>query len=119
MDDALALALLAAAAGNVEGEKARLVVALLGQRLGRIQLADKLENLEVGGGIASRGTPDGILIDHHHAGNLGHVARHAAATARSRSVGIAQKPRHRRIEDVGHQGALARSAHAGHHGETL
>ena len=53
MDNALTLALLATAAGRVEGEESRLVPALLRQRLRGEKFADVVVRLDVNGRIGS------------------------------------------------------------------
>ena len=63
LERAVTRAGLAATALDVEGETARLVTAHLRLlRLGE-ELADVVENTRVRGRVASRGTPDGALID--------------------------------------------------------
>ena len=64
-DRSVALADIAAAAGNVEGKVAGSVTALLALRQGREQLANGIERLDVGHGIRARSAPDGRLIDQH------------------------------------------------------
>ena len=63
LDDAVALARLAAAALDVEAEAARLVAAHL--RLGRLgeHLADLVEDAGVGGRVGARRAADGGLVD--------------------------------------------------------
>ena len=61
---AIALADLAAAAGDVEGEVAGGISALLGLARGGEQGADCVERLDVGHRVGARRAPDGRLIDH-------------------------------------------------------
>src|SRR5437016_2991181 len=63
LDDAVALAGLAAAALDVEGEAAGLVAARLCLRQPREPLADRRERAGIGRGIRARGAPDRRLVD--------------------------------------------------------
>ncbi len=64
-DGAVALAGLAAAAGDVEGEMAGGVAAPLGLFGGGEEAADEVEGLDVGDRIRARRAADGRLVDHH------------------------------------------------------
>ena len=115
LDEAVALARLAAAALDVEAEPAGLVAAGLAFGEAREPVADLGEGAGVGGGIGTRGAADGRLVDLDHlvavieAGDLVVRARHHA-----RAVEMA---RGRRIERVDGEGRLARTRHAGDAGE--
>ena len=61
--EAVALALLAAAARHVEGEGARREPERLGARQPREELADLVEGLHVRDGIRARRAPDRLLVD--------------------------------------------------------
>ena len=63
LDDAVALAGLAAPALDVEREAARLVAARLGLRQAGEPLADRREGAGVGGGVGARRAADGRLVD--------------------------------------------------------
>ena len=62
-DGAVALAGVAAAAGDVEGEVAGGEREALGVGLRGEELADQVEGLDVGDGIGARGAADGGLVD--------------------------------------------------------
>ena len=66
LDDAVALAGLAAPALDVEGEAARLVAAQLGFRQSGEEVADLGEDAGVGGRVGARGAADGRLVDVDH-----------------------------------------------------
>src|SRR6185295_5787489 len=65
-DDAVALAVLAAAALDVEAVAARPVAADARRRELREEVADLAERAGVGRGIAPRRAPDRRLVDHDH-----------------------------------------------------
>ncbi len=115
LDAALAVALagLAAAAGDVEAEAAGLVAALA--RLGQHgeKVADGREDLRVGGGIGARSAADGRLVDADHFVDLvGAVEGFVHAGLFARSVDSLGQ---RAVEDVVDQRAFSAAAHARHH----
>jgi hypothetical protein len=63
LDDAVALAGLAAAALDVEGEAARLVAARLGLRQAGEPVADRREGAGIGGRVGARRAADRRLVD--------------------------------------------------------
>ena len=63
LDDAVALAGLAAPALDVEAEAARLVAARLGLGQAGEPVADRREGAGIGGGVGARGAADGRLVD--------------------------------------------------------
>jgi hypothetical protein len=63
LDDAVALARLAAAALDVEGEAARLVATRLGFRQAREPVADRREGAGIGCRVRARGAANGRLVD--------------------------------------------------------
>src|SRR5690606_38193501 len=65
LDDAVALAAFATAAAHVEGEAAALVATDLGERDLRVEVAEVVEELGVGGGIGARTATDGRLVHLH------------------------------------------------------
>ena len=116
LDAALAVALagLAAAAGDVEAEAAGLVAALA--RLGQHgeEVADGREDLGVGGGVGARRAADGGLVDADDLVDLlgaGEGVVRAGFLARAVD-GFGQ----RAVEDVVDEGAFAAAADAGDDG---
>ena len=61
--DAVALAMLATTAFDVERETTSFVAAELGLGLGGVETADSSKDTSVGGGVATRGATDGGLVD--------------------------------------------------------
>ncbi len=66
LDDAIALARLAAAALHVEGEAAWLIAARLGFRQLGVPVADRRERAGIGRRVGARRAPDGRLVDIDH-----------------------------------------------------
>ena len=112
LDLAVAAADLAAAALDVEGEAAGLVAArprLL--RLGE-QLADLVEEPDVGRRVGARRAPDRRLVDRD---DLVELLEAGDALVRARAqLGAVQPVRHRLVEHLVDQRRLARARHAGH-----
>ncbi len=111
---AVALAGLAAAAGDVEAEAAGLVAALA--RLGQHgeKVADGREDLRVGGRVGARRAADGRLVDADNLVDLlGAGEGFVRAGFLARAVdGLGQ----RAVENVVDQRAFAAAAYAGDHG---
>jgi len=63
LDDAVALAIFAAAAFDIKTEAARFVAANLSFGLAGEKVADGAENAGVGGGVGAGGAADGGLVD--------------------------------------------------------
>ncbi len=108
---ALALAGLAAPAVHVEREAPRLVAAHLA--LGQLgeQLADLVEQAGVGAGVGARRAPDGRLVD---VDDLVQVLQALDALVLARlGVRAVQLAGQRLVQDLDHQGGLARAGHAG------
>ena len=106
---AVALAGLAAAALHVEGEAARRVAvhARLGQQ--REEVADRVEELGVGRGVAARRAADRALVDVDDLVDLARGPSTCVVRA-DRHVAAVQRARHRRVEDLVDERALARAA---------
>src|SRR5690606_23794410 len=123
LDDAVALARLAAPALHVEGEVAGRVAALLRERLAREELADRVERLDVRDRVRARRPSDRRLVDHHDLieqvralepvpppDRLAEMLLRARLAAREFALQRAE-------EDVVDERALPRAADAGHDGE--
>ena len=115
LEDAVALAVLAAAALDVEAEAARLVAADARLRDAGEQLADRREQADVGGRVGARRPPDRALVDLDDLVDvLGALERVVRADRFARPVQLAgQGP----VQDLGHERALAAPRHAGHRHE--
>ena len=98
---AVSLAGLAAAAGHVETEAARLPAALLRIGQHREEGADVVPDLYVGGGVAPGRAADGGLVDHDHlVERVGSLERRERPGARGFA---AERLPQRRLEDVPHE----------------
>ena len=113
-DGALALALLAPSALAVEAERARRVAHLLRQRLVGVELAYVVISLQVGHRVAARRLADGVLVDELHVAQVLQVAPYGDELARAFATFV-QLPLQGAVEDVAHQGRLARATDARHH----
>jgi hypothetical protein len=108
---AVALARLAAAAADVEREPARLVAAHL--RLGRerVEVADVREEIGVRGRVRPGRPPDRLLVD------LDDLVEAVDPVDRVVIAGLdphlVQPVRERLVDDLVHEGRLARAGHAG------
>ena len=108
----IALALLATPALHVETEPPRLVTAHLRRWQFREQIANLVEHPRVGRRIAPRRPPNRRLIDHDH---LVDVFESANLRVQTRPLLRAVKlPKQRAPQNVIHQRALPRPAHARH-----
>ena len=110
LDRPVALARLAAAAADVEGEAARLVAAHL--RLGRerVELADVREQVDVGGRVRARRAADRLLVDVDHlVEDLDPLDRRVLAGLDAHPV---EPVRERLVEDLVDEGRLARAGDA-------
>ena len=115
-DVAVTLAGAAAAAVDIEAEMAGVVVPRAGlDRLGK-HVADLVEDLQVGHGVAPRRAADRVLIDHDHVVDLA-VAENVVAGQTGRRGVLAQPAAQGRVERVLDQRALAGAAHARHQAE--
>ncbi len=112
---AVALALLAAAAGHVEAEPPRRVAAQL--RLGQLgeQRADQVEHAGVGGRVRGGRLAQRLLIDADHLVDLLHAADRVVGAGER--LGPVQRAGQRGVEHVLDQRALAAAADAGDDGE--
>ena len=116
LDDAVALAGLAAPALHVEAEPPRPIAPrprLLGLRE---QFADGREEAGVGGRIGTRGAPDGALVDVHHLVEVFETVYRLVA-ARRHGGGAVQGAGGNRIQGVVDEGGLAGTGDAGDAGE--
>ena len=112
LEDPVALAVLAAAALDVEAEPARLVAADARLRDTREQLADRGEQPDVGGRVRARRPADRALVDLDDLVDvLGALERVVRADRLARTVQLA---RQRPVQDLGDERALAAPRHAGH-----
>jgi len=112
---ALALAVLAAPALDVEAEAPRRVTANLALRQLREKLADGIEHLGVGAGIAARRASDRRLVDVDHLVDvLQPFDARVGTRPVLRSVDHLGQPL---VEHLDHQRGLARPADAGDHDE--
>src|SRR6185436_4001881 len=111
LDDAVALAGLAAAALDVEREAAGLVAARLRLRQAGEPLADRREGAGVGRGIASRRAADRRLVDVDH---LVEVLQPFDLVVRGGGfAGGVELARHRLVERVDQERGLAAAGYAG------
>ena len=115
LDDAVALAGLAAPALDVEGEAARLVAARLGLGQAREPLADGREGAGVGGRVGARRAADRRLVDVDH---LVEVLQALDAVVLARVLArVVEAARHGLVERVDQQRGLAAAGHAGDAGQ--
>ena len=112
---AVALAFLAAAALDVEAEPARLVAANFGRRQLGEQIADVVEHARVGGRIAAGRPADGRLVNHNDLVQI--LEAPEGAMLAGLFLGAVKFAEERAAQDVVHQRAFARAAHAGDAGE--
>ena len=115
LQGAVAGAVLAAAALDVEGEATRGVAAHL--RLAGLckQLADVVEHAGVGGGVRARGAADGRLVN---VNDLVQVFQPVdALVAAGHLLGAVELVRQGSVQNVVDQGGFARAGHTGHRGE--
>ena len=112
LDDPVALAVLAAAALDVEREAARAVAAHARLRHAGEQLADRREQADVGGRVGARRPADGRLVD------LDHLVDRVCALERVVLAGLLARAVHgarqRAEQDLRHERALAAARDAGH-----
>src|SRR5690606_4494803 len=115
LDQAVALAGLAAATTHVEAEASRRVAART--RLGHLgeQLAQRREQPGVGGRVAARRAPDRRLVDVHYL--VEQVEAFHRTVRRGLVRGTVDLVGGQRVERVVDQGRLARAGHAGDRGE--
>src|SRR3546814_8711641 len=115
LDDAVALAGLAAATLHVEGEAARLVAAGVGFRQAGEPVADRREGADVGGGVGARRAADRRLVD---VDDLVEVLDALDGGVGAR-VGARLVPaaRQRLVERLDEEGRLAAAGGAGEAGE--
>src|SRR5690606_11949429 len=115
LDGTVALARLAAAALDVEGEAARLVAALA--RLGGAgeQVADVGEDAGVGGGVGARRAADRALVDLDDLVDV--LGAPDARVGAGLGLGAVELLGQRRVQDAFHQRRLARARGARHAGE--
>ena len=115
LDDAVALAGLAAAALDVEREAPGLVAARLRFRQAGEPFADRREGAGIGRGVGARGAADRRLVD---VDDLVDVLEALDAVVRRGALaGIVQLARDRLVERVDQQGRLAAAGDAGDAGE--
>ena len=115
LDDAVALAGLAAAALDVEREAAGLVAARLALGQAGEPFADRRERARIGRGIGARRAADRRLVD---VDDLVEVLDAVDAVVRGRGLaGAVEPPRQRLVERVDQQRRLAAAGHAGDGGE--
>src|SRR5262249_18700715 len=115
LDDAVALARLAAPALDVEREAAGLVAARLGLGQAGEPFADRGERARIGGRVGARRAADGRLVD---VDDLVDVLQALDRVVRGRRFRRAvQPPRDRAIERVDQQRRLAATRYAGDAGE--
>jgi hypothetical protein len=114
---ALALARLAAATRHVEREGAGRQAAAPGVLGGGEQLADRIERLEIGDGVAARRTANRRLIHQHHIGQQ--LGAFEAAMEAHLAVPVALGALQPGVEHVVHERGLAGAAHAGDTGERV
>ena len=112
---AVALALLATAAGHVETEPPRLVSAKF--RLGQLgeERADQVQGPRERGRVGTGGLPQGLLIDADHLVDLLDAADRIVGAGKG--LGTMQRAGQRRVEHVFDQRTLAAAAGAGDHGK--
>ena len=115
LQGAVAGAVLAAAALDVEGESTRGVAAHF--RFAGLceQLADVVEHAGVGGGVRARGTTDGRLV---HVNDLVQVLQAVdALVAAGHLLGAIELVRQGGVQNVVDKGGFTRAGHTGHRGE--
>src|SRR5277367_5011265 len=110
----VALAGLAAPAGDVEGKSSRLIAALAGLGQHRVEVADGGEDAGVGRGIGTRRAADGRLVD---ADGLVDLRKALDLVVFARLfTGAVELFGERPIEDVVDQSAFSRAGNSGDHG---
>ena len=115
LDDAVALAGLAAAALDVEGEAARLVAARLGFRQAGEPVADRREGAGIGRGVRARRAADRRLVD---VDDLVEEFQALDAVVVGRMLARAHDAARRRLEQrLDQEGRLAAARNAGDGGE--
>jgi len=115
LDDAVALAGLAAAALDVEREAPGLIAARLGFGEAGEPFADRRERAGIGRGIRARGAADRGLVD---VDDLVDMLQALDAVVRSGALaGVVEFARDRPVERVDQQGRLAAAGNAGDAGE--
>ena len=115
LDDAVALAGLAAAALDVEGEAPGLVAARLGFRQAGEPFADRREGAGIGRGVGARGAADRRLVD---VDDLVDMLEALDAVVRGGAfAGVVQLAGDGAVERVDQQRRLAAAGHAGDAGE--
>ena len=115
LDQAVALAGLAAPALDVEGEAPRLVAAGLGLREPGVPLADRAEGAGVGGRVGARRAADGRLVDVHHL--VEELEPVDAVVGAGLDPGREHAPRGGPVEGIDYQRGLAAAGDTGDAGE--
>ena len=115
LDQAVALAIFAAAAFDVETETPRAVTANARSRQLAEQIADRRERAGVSDGIGARSAADRALVDDDRLVDLIEAAK-GAVLARL-VLGIVKMTEERAAQDVVDQGRFAAPGNAGHAGE--
>ena len=101
----------ATAIATVEAELARGITALLRQRRGGKQLADRIPGADIAHRVGTRRLADRRLVHEHHVGQM--VRAQQTIMLARRLGGLAKLAQQRRCQHVLDQRGLARSAHAG------
>ena len=107
----------AAPVTRIEAEHAGRIAALGRQRRCGKQLAQLVECADIAGRVRTRGLADRRLVNENRIGQP--IGAEQAFMNAWRLGGAAEMPCQRRIEQVLHQGALARARHTGHHHQAL
>src|ERR1039458_2776151 len=115
LDQAVALAFLAATAFDVEAEAPRAVAANLGRGQAREEVPDMVEHAGIGRWVAARGAANGRLINDDH---LVEILEALEGTVQARALfGAEELPHQCPAQYVVHERALAGAADAGDAGE--
>ncbi len=115
LDRTGALAVLAAAALDVEGEASGFVAARLGLREAGEQLTNRREEPDVGGGVGTRCAPDRALVDIDDLVDVFVPFQGIEIGFLYVTLAAAHAVAQRRVQNVGQEGTLAGSGNAGDH----
>src|SRR5260370_1376917 len=109
-DGTVALADVAAAAGDVEGEVAGAEAFALGVGLGGEEGADVVEGLDVGDGVGARGAADGGLVDEDDFVEVVGAGEFAVEGGGICAIGLAESLHECSVEDLMDDGGFAAAA---------
>ena len=118
LDRSFAFAFLAAAARRIETEVGGRISHLFGQGLVGHEFANLVVGFHIGGRIRAAGLANGILVHKLHVLHRAEVAFEGCIFAGA-VADLVQMAFEGAVKDVAHQGALARTTYACHHGQHI